>query len=264
MTLVPRLIRPLFAAVLSFGLAGAAAAETIRVGVTGGPHAQIFEQVAALARKEGIEVKVIEFDDYQIPNAALAQGDLDLNSFQHQPFLDNQVKDRGYRLVAIGKTVIFPIGLYSKRVKSLSELKDGDKVAIPNDPTNGGRVLLLLQAQGLLKLRPEAGLKASPFDVVDNPRQLKLVELPAAQLARSLDDVALAAVNGNYALEVGLNPHKDAIALESPESPYANVIVVREADKAKPQFLHLVKLYQSPEIRAFIQERFGASVVPAF
>lgn len=264
MIIHPRLLRPLLAASVLIGMASVAGAETVKVGVTGGPHAQIFEQVAALAKKDGIDVKVLEFDDYQIPNAALSQGDLDLNSFQHQPFLDNQVRDRGYKLTAIGRTVIFPIGLYSKTVKSLAELKDGDKVAIPNDPTNGGRVLLLLQAQGLLKIRPEAGLKATPLDVTDNPRKLKLIELPAAQLARSLDDVAVAAVNGNYALEVGLNPQKDAIALESVDSPYANVIAVRSADKDKPVFAKLVKLYQSSEVKAFIKDKFGASVVPAF
>ena len=264
MTVKSALRRPILSAALALGIAATAQAETIKVGVTGGPHAQIFEQVAALAKKDGIDVKVVEFDDYQIPNAALAQGDLDLNSFQHQPFLDNQVKDRGYPLVSIGKTVIFPIGLYSKKVKSLAELKEGDKVAIPNDPTNGGRVLLLLQAQGLIKIRPEAGLKATPLDVTDNPRKLRIVELPAAQLARSLDDVAVAAVNGNYALEVGLSPQKDAIALESADSPYANVIAVRSADKDKPILARLVALYRSAEIKTFIKDKFGASVVPTF
>jgi D-methionine transport system substrate-binding protein len=258
------LSRRLLLALVVAGLTGTAQAESLKIGATGGPHAQILERLAQLAKPQGIELKVVEFDDYQLPNAALAQGDLDLNSFQHQPFLDNQVRDRGYKLVSIGKTVIFPIGLYSKSVKSLGQLKEGDKVAIPNDPTNGGRVLLLLQAQGLLTLRPDAGLKASPLDVVANPRKLRIVELPAAQLPRSLDDVTVAAVNGNYAMEVGLDPQKDALVLESRDSPYANVIAVREADKDKPVYRRLVQLYQSPEIKAFILERFGASVVPAF
>lgn len=239
-------------------------AETIKIGATGGPHAEILEKVKALAAKEGIELKIVEFDDYQLPNTALVNGDLDANSFQHQPFLDAQVKDRGYALTSIAKTVIFPIGLYSKKIKSLSALKDGDKVAIPNDPTNGGRVLLLLQANGLIKLRPEAGIKASPLDIVDNPKKLKIVELPAAQLPRSLDDVTVAAVNGNYALEVGLKPERDALVIESIDSPYANVIAVRTADKDKPIFAKLVELYQSPEIKAFIKDRYGASVIPAF
>jgi D-methionine transport system substrate-binding protein len=263
---------PRFSALLSHALlivaltvgAGTAWAETLRVGVTGGPHAQIFEQVARLAQREGLDVKVIEFDDYQLPNAALAAGDLDLNSFQHQPFLDNQIRDRGYRLVALARTVVFPIGLYSHKITSLSDLKSGDKVAIPADPTNGGRVLLLLQAQGLIALSPGSGLGASPLDISGNPRRLTFVELPAAQLPRALDDVTVAAINGNYALEAGLHPERDAIVLESPNSPYANVIAVRAADKDKPALARLVALYHSDEIRAFIRNSFGASVVPAF
>jgi D-methionine transport system substrate-binding protein len=254
----------LLSIVLSVASFSIAQAETIRIGATGGPHAEILEQVKLLAVKEGIELKIVEFDDYQLPNAALINGDLDANSFQHQPFLDAQVKDRNFALTSIAKTVIFPIGLYSKKIKTLSALQAGDKVAIPNDPTNGGRVLLLLQANGLIKLRPEAGIKASPLDIAENPKSLKIIELPAAQLPRALDDVTLAAVNGNYALEVGLKPEKDALALESADSPYANVIAVRTADKDKPVFAKLVKLYQSPEIKAFIKERFGSSVIPAF
>lgn len=251
------------AAVLATG-ATVAWAETITVGVTGGPHAAILEQVAGLAAREGLTIKVVEFDDYQLPNAALAQGDLDANSFQHQPFLDLQVKDRGYAITSIGKTVVFPIGLYSRRLKALGDLKPGDTVAIPNDPSNGGRVLLLLQAHGLITLRPDAGIKATLLDVVDNPRKLKFVELPAAQLPRSLEDVTAAAVNSNYAIEVGLLPHRDALVLESAQSPYANVIAVRRQDQDKPVLAKLVRLYHAPEIRRFIQEKYGASVVPAF
>jgi lipoprotein, YaeC family len=253
--------------ILVLGLTAAAApswAEAITVGVTGGPHAAILEQVAKLAAKEDLRIKVVEFDDYQIPNAALAQGDLDANSFQHQPFLDNQVKDRGYPIVSIARTVVFPIGLYSKKLRSLDGLKAGDTVAIPNDPTNGGRVLLLLQSAGLIELRPEAGIKATVFDVTGNPRKLKFIELPAAQLPRSLDDVTVAAINSNYAIDVGLVPHRDALTLESADSPYVNVIAVRTDGRDKPVFAKLVRLYHSPEIRAFIQEKYGASVVPAF
>ncbi|MDR3436850.1 MetQ/NlpA family ABC transporter substrate-binding protein [Telmatospirillum sp.] len=263
--MLARLLRgSLLVAGLTAALFGMAHAETIKVGATGGPHAEILEQVAKLAAKDGLEIKIVEFDDYQLPNAALVNGDLDANSFQHQPFLDAQVKDRGYPLISIAKTVIFPIGLYSKKIKSITELKDGDKVAIPNDPSNGGRVLLLLQDKGLLKLRPDAGVKASPLDIVENPKKLKIVELPAAQLPRSLDDVTVAAINGNYAMEIGLKPDRDALVLESPESPYANVIAVRTAEKDKPVFARLVKYYQSPEVKAFIKERFGAAALPAF
>lgn len=241
-----------------------AGAETLRVGVTGGPHAAILEQVAALAAREGLTIKVVEFDDYQLPNAALAQGDLDANSFQHQPFLDEQIRAHGYPLAVIGRTVVFPIGLYSKRIRALDALGRGDKVAIPADPTNGGRVLLLLEAQGLIRLRPGVGIAATPFDVIDNPRGIKLVELPAAQLPRALDDVAVAAINSNYALEVGLVPHRDALVLESADSPYANVIAVRAAERDRPALAQLVRFYHAPEIRRFITEHYGASVVPAW
>ena len=184
----------------------------LKVGVTAGPHAQIFEVVKQEAAKQGLNIQIIEFSDYVQPNVALSSGDLDLNSYQHQPYLDNANADRGYKLVSIAKTVIFPIGIYSKKIKSLSELKEGARIGLPNDPTNGGRALLLLQANGLIKLRPEAGLKATPIDVVENPRKLRFIELNAAQLPRSLDDTDASAVNTNFALEAGLNPAKDAIA----------------------------------------------------
>jgi D-methionine transport system substrate-binding protein len=236
----------------------------IKVGVTAGPHAQIFEQVKKLAEKDGLKIQIVEFSDYIQPNAALAAGDLDANSYQHKPFLDQQVKDRGYKIVSVGYTVNFPIGIYSRKVKSLGELKEGAKFGIPNDPTNGGRVLLVLQDKGLIKLKPGAGLKATPLDVLENPKKLKFVELEAAQLARSLDDLDAAAINTNYALPAGLHPGKDAIAQENAKSPYVNLIAVREQDQAKPWVAKLVKLYQSEEIRKFIQTEFKGAVVTGF
>ena len=236
----------------------------IKVGVTAGPHAQIFEQVKKVAEKDGLKIQIVEFSDYVQPNAALAAGDLDANSYQHKPYLDQQIKDRGYKLVSVGYTVNYPIGLYSKKVKNLTDLKQGAKFGIPNDPTNGGRVLLVLQDKGLIKLRPEAGLKATPLDVIDNPKKLKFVELDAAQLARSLDDLDAAAINTNFALSAGLNPAKDAIAQESAKSPYVNVIVVREQDKDKPWVAKLVKAYHSEEIRKYIQTEFKGAVLAGF
>jgi len=236
----------------------------IKVGVTAGPHAQIFEQVKKVAEKDGLKIQIVEFSDYVQPNAALAAGDLDANSYQHKPYLDQQIKDRGYKLVSVGYTVNYPIGLYSKKVKNLTDLKEGAKFGIPNDPTNGGRVLLVLQDKGLIKLRPEAGLKATPLDVIDNPKKLKFVELDAAQLARSLDDLDAAAINTNFALSAGLNPAKDAIAQESAKSPYVNVIVVREQDKDKPWVAKLVKAYHSEEIRKYIQTEFKGAVLAGF
>jgi D-methionine transport system substrate-binding protein len=236
----------------------------LKIGVTAGPHAEIMEVVKEQAAKQGLAIKIIEFTDYVQPNAALAAGDLDANSYQHQPYLDTANKDRGYHIVSLGKTVIFPIGIYSKKIKSLKDLPDGGKVAIPNDPTNGGRALLLLQSQGLIKLRPESGLRATPIDVVENTKKIRFIELDAAQLPRSLDDVDAAAVNTNFALEAGLDPNRDAIAQESADSPYANVLAVREQDKNKPEFATLLKVYHSQPVKDFILKKYKKAVVPAW
>lgn len=252
------------ALVSGFSASAMAQDKPVKIGVTGGPHAQIFEVVKKVAEKDGLKIQVIEFSDYVQPNAALASGDLDANSYQHKPYLDQQVKDRGYKFVSAGYTVNFPIGIYSKKIKNLNDLKQGAKFGIPNDPTNGGRVLLVLQEKGLIKLRPEAGLKATPLDVIDNPKKIKFVELDAAQLPRSLDDLDASAINTNFALSAGLNPGKDAIAQEGAKSPYVNLIAVREADKDKPWVAKLVKAYQSEEVRKFIQTEFKGAVIPGF
>jgi len=254
------------AAALAFTASVAALAQDkpLKIGVTAGPHAQIFEVVKKVAEKDGLKIQIVEFNDYVQPNAALAAGDLDANSYQHQPYLDSTIKDRGYKLTSIAQTVTFPIGIYSKKVKSLSELQSGARIAIPNDPTNGGRVLLLLQERGLIKVKAEAGLKATPLDITDNPKKLKIVELDAAQLPRALDEVDAAAVNTNYAIPAGLQPSRDAIALEAAKSPYANIIVVRTQDKDNPAFKKLIKAYQSDEVKQFIATQFKGSVITAW
>ncbi len=260
---LPKLFRGLLAATALVSLTAHAALsedKTLRIGVTAGPHAQIFEFVKKIAEKDGLKLQIVEFSDYVQPNAALAAGDLDVNSYQHQPYLDNANKDRGYKLVSIGQTIIFPIGLYSKKFKSLDQIPTGARLALPNDPTNGGRVLLLLQAQGLIKLKPEAGLKATPLDVSENPKKLKFIELDAAQLPRALDDADVAAVNTNYAIQAGLLPSRDAIAIESLKSPYANVIAVRAADKDSPVLKKLLKAYHNDEVKQFIKKEFKDSV----
>lgn len=236
----------------------------LKIGVTAGPHAQILEVVKAQAAKQGLPLQIIEFTDYVQPNAALAAGDLDANSYQHQPYLDNANADRNYGLVSVAKTVVFPIGIYSKKVKSLDALPERARIGIPNDPTNGGRALLLLQDKGLIKLRPEAGLKATPIDVVENPKKLRFVELDAAQLPRSLDDTDASAVNTNFALEAGLDPAKDAIAQEASESPYANVLVVRGADQNNPRIKALVEAYHSDAVKQFILDKYKGAVVAAW
>lgn len=247
-----------------FASSGVQADETIKVGVTGGPHEQVMEVVKQVAAKNGLTIKIVEFSDYVQPNAALAGGDLDANSYQHLPYLDAQVKDRGYKLIRVADTVTFPMGIYSKKVKSLAELQPGAKIAVPNDPTNGGRALLLLQKQGLIKLRADAGLKATPLDIVENPRKLKIVELDAAQIPRSLDDVDAAAINTNFAMEAGLKPKQDAIAIEDPKGPYVNIIAIREADRSKPWVSKLVAAYHSPEVKQYIESKFGGAVIAAW
>lgn len=259
-------LKSLLALAALAALTGPAGAQDkpIKIGVTAGPHAQIFEQVKKVAEKDGLKIQIIEFSDYVQPNAALAAGDLDANSYQHKPYLDNQIKDRGYKFAPVGYTVNFPIGIYSKKVRSLAELKEGAKFGIPNDPTNGGRVLLVLQDQGLIKLKPDAGLRATPLDVVSNPKKIRFVELDAAQLPRSLDDLDASAINTNYAISAGLHPGKDAIAQESAKSPYVNLIAVREQDKDKQWVSKLVKAYQSEPVRQFILTEFKGAVVPGF
>ena len=272
---MPRITRAtVLAAIVTFAAAAlsapAVADTTLRVGVTAGPHAEIFDEVAKLAAKRGITVKVIEFTDYAVPNQALDAGDLDANSFQNPPFLDQQIRDRGYHLVAIGKTILLPMGIYSKRYRSLSDVKDGATISIPNDPTNGARALLLLQSKALIKLKAGASFLASPADIVENPKHLQIQELNAAQTPRSLDDLDLAVINGNYAATAGLSPRKDALAAEAvteddaARSPYTNVIVVREKDKNDPNLTTLVALYHSPEIKRFIEEHFKGAILTAF
>ncbi len=249
------------------GLAGAASAQQsqiIKVGVTPGPHAQILEAVKPIAAKKGLDIQIVEFSDYVVPNAALESGELQANSFQHKPYLDNQKADRGYKIEPVGYTVNFPIGIYSKKHKSWDAVPQGGTLSIPNDPTNGGRVLLLLRDKGALKLKDGVGFKPTIADIVENPKKLKIVEIDAAQTPRTLDDVDAAAVNTNYATQAGLDPVKDAILREDPKGPYANVIAVRAADRDKPWVKILVESYQTPEIRDFILTKFKGAVLPAW
>lgn len=245
----------------------ARADQPIRLGTINGPDAQIWEVAQKVAKREGLNVKIVEFNDYVQPNEALNAGDLDANSFQHQPYLDSQIRQRGYRLVSVGLTYISPMGAYSRKVRALNALPVHAKVAVPNDPSNENRALLLLQSQGLIRLRAGAGVNgnnATPLDVAANPKHVKLIELNAAQLPRALPDVDVAVINTNYALAAGLQPVKDAIALENGHSPYANVIVVRTQDQNKPWVKKLVAAYQSPEVRRFMKTQFKGAILPAF
>jgi len=251
---------------LSSTSVSAAPKTRIRVGISVGSAEKIFEVVKQVAARQGLQIDVVVFNDYQLPNAALAAGDLDANAFQHKPFLDNQIRSRGYDLVPIGLTITAPLGFYSRKIRSIDQLQPGASVGIQNDPSNGNRALLLLQQAGLVTLKPEAvrNNTATPLDVVSNPKRLKLVPLDAAQLPRSLDDLALAAINNDYAEKAGLSFVRDAVIKESPRSPYANLIAVRRSDKDQPWARQLVAAYQSSEVRQFIQAQFNGALVPAF
>jgi len=242
----------IIAAAIAAFAAGSAFAEDIKVGVTPGEHAQIMEKVAEVAKTKGLNIEIVEFSDYVVPNQALADGDIQANSFQHQPYLDNQIADRKFDLVSIGTTITTPMGVYSKKVKSLDELKDGATVAIPNDPTNGGRALLVLASKGLIKFKDNPGIKVTVADIVENPKNIEFAEIDAA------------VINTNYAMEAGLHPKTDAIAIEGEKSPYANVIVVRAADKDAPWAKTLVESYHDESIRKFINEQFKGALIASW
>ncbi|HVI49770.1 MAG TPA: MetQ/NlpA family ABC transporter substrate-binding protein [Candidatus Sulfotelmatobacter sp.] len=252
------------ALLLSGAAVQAAQAETIKIGVENGPHAEIAEIVKQKVAKDGIDLKVIEISDYARPNPALNDGDLDANAFQHKPYLDQQIKDRGYKLSPVANIVVFPIGVYSSKIKSLDELPQGAKFAIPNDPSNGGRALLLLQSKGLIKLKDGSGITPTASDIVDNPKKLKIVEVDAAQVPHYLPDVSAAVINTNYAIEAKLDPAKDAIAREAADSPYVNILVVRTADVDKPWVKTLVKAYNSQDVKDYVLKKYPGIVVPGF
>jgi D-methionine transport system substrate-binding protein len=253
------------AALLSLAaLPAAAQTQTVRIGVTPGPHAQILEAVKPLAAQKGIDIKLIEFSDYVVPNAALAAGDIEANSFQNQPYLDNQKADHGFKIETAALTVNFPIGVYSKKHKSFEALPNGATISIPNDPTNGGRALLVLQDKGLIKLKDNVSYKPTALDITDNPKKIKFVEIEAAQAPRVLDDVDAAVINTNYATQAGLDPVKDPIARENPKGPYVNLIAVRSEDKDKAWVKALVESYRSPEVKKFVEEKFKGSVLTSW
>ena len=242
-------------------LAGSAFAETIRVGVTPGPHAQILEKVKEIAAEDGLEVEILEFSDYVVPNQALNDGELQANSFQHKPYLDNQVRDRGFNIVDVGYTVNFPMGIYSDKHASIDDLPDGATIGIPNDPTNGGRALLVIADSGAITLDETKGLNVTVADITENPKNLSFIELDAAQLPRSLADTDASAINTNYALEAGLNPAEDSIYQEGEKAPYVNLIAVREEDRDAEWLAQFLAAYHNDEVKAFIDETFKGSVV---
>ena len=252
------------AAAAALTSATAQAADSISVAATAVPHAEILEFIKPALAKEGVELKVKVFTDYVQPNVQVAEGRLDANFFQHQPYLDEFNASRGTALVSIAGVHVEPFGAYSSKIKKLDELSEGAQVVIPNDATNGGRALLLLQKAGVIKLKDGAGITATVKDIAENPKAIKVRELEAATLPRVLAQVDLALINTNYALEAGLNPTKDALVIEGADSPYVNILVTTAEQKDNAALQKLAKALHSAEVKQFIEDKYQGAVVPAF
>lgn len=247
-----------------FGVVTGAQTTVLKVGATPVPHAEILGFVKPLLQAEGIDLQIVEFTDYVLPNLALNDGELDANFFQHVPYLETFSADHRLNLVSFTKIHVEPMGLYSQRVTDLGQLRTGAQIAIPNDVTNGGRALLLLAEAGLIELRTDVGVEATIFDITKNPKNIRFQELEAATLPRVLPDLDAAVINTNYALQIGLVPLEDALVIEGEESPYANIVAVRSDDTQKPALKTLAEVLTRPEVRDFILEQYEGAVVPVF
>ena len=256
-------MKKLFAAVAAVAAFSAHAGD-LSVAATPVPHAEILEFVKPALAKEGVNLKVKVFTDYIQPNVQVAEKRLDANFFQHQPYLDEFNKAKGTNLVSVAAVHLEPLGAYSSKYKNLDELKDGATVVIPNDATNGGRALLLLNKAGLIKLKDSTNILSTPKDIVENKKNLKFRELEAATIPRVLTQVDLALINTNYALEAKLDPAKDALVIEGSDSPYVNILVARPDDKDSEDMKKLVAALHTPEVKAFILEKYKGAIVPAF
>ncbi|NNB59773.1 ABC transporter substrate-binding protein [Pseudomonas fragi] len=256
-------MKKLFAAVAAVAAFSAHAGD-LSVAATPVPHAEILEFVKPALAKEGVNLKVKVFTDYIQPNVQVAEKRLDANFFQHQPYLDEFNKAKGTHLVSVAAVHLEPLGAYSSKYKKLDEIKDGSTVVIPNDATNGGRALLLLDKAGLITLKDKTNILSTPKDITANPKNLKFRELEAATIPRVLTQVDLALINTNYALEAKLNPEKDALVIEGSDSPYVNILVARPDDKDSADMQKLVAALHTPDVKAFILEKYKGAIVPAF
>lgn len=245
-------------------LGAAVQAETLSVAATPVPHAELLEFVKPDLAAQGVELDIKVFTDYVQPNQQVIDGQIDSNFFQHQPYLDSFNKEHGSDLVSVGLVHVEPFGAYSQKIKDVSELKDGALVALPNDPSNGARALLLLQREGLIQLKDPDNILATARDIAENPKKLKFKELEAATLPRILPDVDMALINTNYALEAGLNPTEDALFIEDKESPYANLVATTADKKDDPAIAKLVQALQTDKVRDYILEHYQGAIVPAF
>lgn len=238
----------------------------LKVGATPKPHAEILEHIKPELAKQGIDLQIQIYNDYVLPNTALDAGEIDANFFQHQPYLDTFIKDRGLKLVSLGQVHLEPMGLYSKKATKVDELKGGENIAIPNDPSNGGRALVVLEKAGLIKLKEGLGVKATVQDIVSNPKEFKILTTDAAQLPRVLSDpkTAGAVINTNFALEGGLNP-KDALTIEEAKNnPYSNIVAVKADRKDDANIQKLMKALTSADVKKFIEDNYKGSVLPSF
>ena len=239
--------------------------KVLKVGATPEPHAEILNLIKADLEAEGIDLQIIEFTDYVTPNDALEAGDIDANYFQHIPYLESFNKEKNYHLVNAGGVHVEPIALYSDKITSLSELSDGAQIAIPNDPTNEGRALLLLQSAGLITLKADSGITATPLDIESNEKKLKFNEIEAASLPRVLSDVDAAVINGNYAIPAGLNCATDGLFVEGAESPYVNVVAVKAGNEENPEIISLVNALKSQKVKDWVAEKYpNGEVVTVF
>lgn len=237
---------------------------TLKMGTVAGPETEVMKVAAEIAKeKYDLNVEITEFTDYVSPNAALADGSLDANAYQHQPYMESMVRERGYKFASAGKTFVYPIGAYSEKYEDISELPDGATIALPNDPSNEGRSLILMHDLGMIELTDKNNLEATPIDVAKNPHDYQFKEIEAAQLPRILPDVDLAFINNTFAQPAGLAP-EDALIREGAESPYVNLIVVREGDEDSEKVQKLVKAYQTPEVEAKAEELFKGAAVPGW
>lgn len=237
---------------------------TLKVGATPVPHSELLNLIKPKLEEQGIKLEILEFTDYVTPNMALNDKEIDANFFQHAPYMETFAKERGIGLVSAGKIHVEPLGLYSKKIKSLDALKDGSVITIPNDPTNGGRALILLENKGIIKLKDNTNLEATEKDIAENPKNLVFKPIEAAQLPRTLEDVDASVINTNFALEGNLNPDTDAILMEGSESPYANIVTVRPEDANNENIKKLVEALQSEEVKQFLEEKYKGAIVPAF
>ena len=233
----------------------------VKIGVNPGPHAKIMDNVVKIAAKKGLKIEVVEFSDFVTPNTALAQGEIWANCFQHEPFLKATLKkEPKFDIVKAFNTALFPINVYSKKLKPGDKIPDGSTIAIPNDPTNGGRSLLMMAKAGLFKVKNDKDITTTIQDITDNPHNYKIVELEAAAIPRSLDDVAAAAINTTYAMSAGLDPAKDPIIRETADSFYVNIVAVQKATLNDPRLKIFQEAYQSKENAEFIKKEFPGSV----